>query len=207
MTTQPDHQISFVHPVTEQHCGCGCDLSQVTAYLDAERRQVFDLPPTLLEITEHRREHKTCPDCQRYHLVAFPREVNAPVQYCERVRDLAVLLNVEQRLPLARVQELFAGLTGYGINESIVQAAVARMYDKSETEEAITHQAVLKSSVAHGDETRARIAGRLHWVHGFSSLLHTLYVVCTQRGGAVINGGKSHLANYTGHLVHDCLNS
>ncbi|WP_420459379.1 IS66 family transposase [Neolewinella sp.] len=205
MSERPDHRI--IHPMTGPRCTCGCDLTTVSAHLDWERRQVFDLPPTLLEVTEHRREHKTCPDCQRLHLAPFPRDVNAPVQYGERVRSLAVLLNVEQSLPLARVQELFAGLTGYGISAATVQAAVARTYDKLEIEEAIIHQAVLKSSVAHGDETGARIAGKLHWVHGFSSLLYTLYVVYRQRGGAVINGPESHLADYTGRLVHDCLNS
>lgn len=205
MVARPDHQI--VHRVGDNRCTCGCDLTQVAAHLDWERRQVFDLPPTLLAVTEHRLEHKTCPDCERFHLAAFPAQVNAPVQYGERVRSLAVLLNVEQSMPLARTQELFAGLTGYGINESTVHSAVERTYDKLAEEEEIIHQAVLKSKVAHSDETGARIEGSLHWVHGFSSLLHTLYVVYKQRGGGVINGEQSHLADYTGRLVHDSLNS
>ncbi len=116
-------------------------------------------------------------------------------------------LNVEQSMPLARTQELFAGLTGYGINEATIHAAVERTYDKLEAEERIIHQAVLKSSVAHSDETGARIQGSLHWVHSFSSLMYTLYVVYKQRGGEVINGQQSHLAGYAGRLVHDSLNS
>ena len=182
-------------------------MRPVAAQLDWQRRQVFDLPPTLLEVTEHRLEHKTCPQCERLHLANFPQDVNAPVQYGERVRSLAVLLNVEQSLPLARSQEVFASLTGYGLNESTVQAAVERTYEKLAIEEQLIHRAVLDSSVAHSDETGARIDGSLHWVHGFSSLWHTFYVVYKQRGGPVINGPASHLADYTGRLVHDSLNS
>ena len=205
MVARPHHQV--VHPVSAQCCPCGCDLTGVAPELDWQRRQVFDLPPTLLEVTEHRLEHKTCPQCARFHLASFPLDVSTPVQYGERVRSLAVLLNVEQSMPLARIQELFVGLTGYGINESTVYSAVERTYAKLRVEEELIHRAVLASSVAHSDETGARINGRLHWVHGFSSLLHTLYVVQKQRGGAVINGEQSHLAGYTGRLVHDSLNS
>ena len=205
MVERPHHHV--VHPVMAQHCSCGCALGQVPAQLDWQRRQVFDLPPTLLEVTEHRLEHKVCPDCARFHLATFPSDVNAPVQYGERVRSLAVLLNVEQSLPLARIQEVFTSLTGYGINESTVHSAVERTYDKLALEEDLIHQAILDSRVAHSDETGARINGSLHWVHGFSSQLHTLYVVHKQRGGAVINGPESHLADYTGRLVHDSLNS
>ena len=201
----PDHRV--VHPVAHPQCGCGCDLSNLTDEGHWERRQVFDLPPTVLKVTEHRVEQKTCPGCGRLHLGGFPDGVTSRVQYGERVRALSVMLNVEQSLPLARIQALFAGLTGYGINESTVHAAVERMYDELAIEEQIIHQAVLDSPVAHADETGGRIAGCTQWIHGFSSLLHTLYVVCKQRGGEVINGPQSHLASFTGRLVHDCLNS
>ncbi len=113
---------------------------------------------------------------------------------------------MEQSLPLGRVQELFAGLTGYAINESTVYSAVERTYEELEQEEGIIHCAVLKSEVAHIDETGRRIAGSLHWLHGFRSLLHTLYVVSNQRGGAIINGPESYLTSYKGRLIHDCLN-
>ncbi len=85
---------------------------------------------------------------------------------------------------------------------------MGRTYDELAVEEKLIHQAVLKSGVAHSDETGARIEGSLHWVHVFSSLLHTLYVVHKQRGGEVINSRQSHLAGYSsGRLVHDCLSS
>lgn len=205
IVAHPGHRL--VHPIANQQCDCGCDLSNLADEGHWERRQVFDLPPTVLEVTEHRVEQKTCPACHRLYLGHFPAGVTSRVQYGERVRALSVMLNVEQSLPLARIQALFAGLTGYAINESTVHAAVERLYDQLAAEEQIIHQAVLDSPVAHADETGGRIAGCTQWIHGFSSLLHTLYVVCKQRGGEVINGPQSHLANFKGRLIHDCLNS
>lgn len=204
--SQPHH--TQVHPVQEAVCSCGCRLDAVAGDSDYwERRQVFDLPPTLLEVTEHRVERKTCPSCQRQHLGRFPVGVTAPVQYGERVRALAVLLNVEQSMPLARIQELFAGLTGHGINESTIHAAVERSFDTLAVEQDLIHQALRASPTAHADETGGRIAGKLHWIHGFGSAEHTLFVVREQRGGSVINGPDSHLAAFEGWLIHDCLAS
>lgn len=196
-----------LHPVSLQRCKCGHYLSEVTGQPDWDRRQVFDLPPTLLKVVEHTIECKTCPGCQRVHRADFPSGVNAPVQYGDRVRSLAVLMNVEHSLPLARIQEFFAGLTGYAINESTVQSAVDRLYDQLAEEEDIILQAIHNSKVAHSDETGGRIEGKTQWIHGFGSLLHTFYLVSKQRGGSVINGPESHLANYSGRLIHDCLNS
>ena len=196
-----------VHPLTSQSCSCGCSLQDVAAEDHWDRRQVVDLPPTLLEVTEHHVARKTCPACQKVHLADFPPAVNAPVQYGERVRALAILLNVEHSLPLARVQEVFAGLTGYALNESTVHTAVERTYDELATEEELIHQALLASSVAHADETGGRIGGKLHWIHGFGSSRYTYYQVCDKRGGQAINGSTSHLAGFKGRLIHDFLNS
>ena len=46
--------------------------------MHGDRRQVFDLPSTVLEVTEHRLERKTCPKCQRLHLGHFPARVVDP---------------------------------------------------------------------------------------------------------------------------------
>ncbi|KJE28814.1 zinc-finger binding domain of transposase IS66 family protein [Geobacillus kaustophilus] len=57
-----DHQV--LHRVT-QCKGCGHSLEHV-APLQADIRQVFDLPVVRMEVTQHEREVKGCPEC---HLV------------------------------------------------------------------------------------------------------------------------------------------
>jgi transposase len=185
-------------------CSCGCSLSGVKAKLVEEKRQVFDLPTQLLEVTEHRISVKHCVGCGQRHSGAFPDQVNAPVQYGGRVRALINLLNVEQSLPVGRVKELFASLTGYAVNQNTVIGAVNRMADDLEPDTAVIKEKILASAVAHADETGARIAGKLHWGHDLVTELYTYFFVSEKRGKIALNSVESITAEFTGTLIHDC---
>src|SRR5208282_6921900 len=77
----PDH-IAVHRLEVCPHCG-GRDLGQEPA-LNYESRQVFDLPPSLLQVTEHRAEIKCCPHCGEEGRAEFPAGVSAPAQYGPR---------------------------------------------------------------------------------------------------------------------------
>lgn len=57
---------------------CGTSLEQVEPS-NGERRQVHDIPPLKILVTEHQAEQTTCPCCGRKNRAVFPLEVRYPV--------------------------------------------------------------------------------------------------------------------------------
>jgi transposase len=63
-----------------------------------EARQMFDLPPLRLGVTEHRAERRRCA-CGTITCAAFPEHVRAAACYGPGVRALVCYLCVHQHLP------------------------------------------------------------------------------------------------------------
>ena len=73
------------HPV---QCGhCGADLRGV-APTTVERRQVVDLPPLALVVTEHQAATVCCPHCAQAPTAPFPAALAPGVQYGPQVLGL-----------------------------------------------------------------------------------------------------------------------
>ena len=196
-------KIEFCYPGL---CSCGHIFSGTESEL-TEKRQVFELPPPKLEITEYRIFKAMCPVCGQEQKGAVPPGVNAPVQYGDNVKALTVLLNVHYRLPYKKVRGLFNDLFGCPINESTIDKAGKKCYEKLEESEKIIKSKIIGQKVAHADETGIRVAGKLQWLHTATSVLYTYLFVHEKRGTGAIQSNKSILANYFGWLVHDCWGS
>lgn len=196
----PDHFV--LHRLEECTCGCGGSLREQPT-LREEKRQVFELPPQRLEVTEHRAEVKRCPRSGKIICAAWPHGVSAPVQYGPRFTAWLVYCRVQQLLPLDRISQLCADLFGHPVSEATIEAAL-RVTNASlapfQTE--VTHQ-LRRATVAHADETGLRVAGKLHWLHVVSTEHLTWYGVHPKRGREAIHHFDI-LPRFTGCLIHDC---
>ncbi len=88
MAATPD----MVVPHRPVACGqCGAALGAAPA-VAVTRRQVVDLPPLALVVTEHQAATVCCPQCQQPTTAPFPADVAAPVQYGPRLLGLGLYL-------------------------------------------------------------------------------------------------------------------
>ncbi|WP_073075376.1 IS66 family transposase, partial [Phormidesmis priestleyi] len=180
---------------------CGSSLSEV-AVEAWDVRQVQDLPPIGLSVTEHRAEVKCCPGCQSRNRGAFPVGVNSVVQYGASLKSLMGYLLDYQLLPSARVEELFADVFGCALSEATLYTSRERCFDELEPVEDWIFEQVASADVIHCDETGMRVKGRLWWLHVASTDGFTFYFVHTKRGKAALEA-MALLPTYEGISVHD----
>lgn len=122
--TQPDH--IRIHRL-DRCAQCQVPLGDV-AVCDYGKRQVFDLPPVRVEVTEHQAEIKMCPHCGGQSQAEFPPAVTQPVQFGTTLQAHRVYLNHAKRhlIPLARTVQILDDLYGQPVSEgTVVETAAA----------------------------------------------------------------------------------
>jgi len=198
LVAEPHH--TQVHPVTV--CpACAANLQEVEPW-GHERRQVFDIPPVQIEVTEHRAEIKVCPECGHQAKGHFPVEVSQPVQYGPRLKAQAAYLNSYQLLPWARTCELLGDFYHHTPAEALVQGANTAVANQIEPSLATIKQQLLASAVAHFDESGLRVEGQLNWLHVASTDQLTYYAVHPKRGQVGMQA-IGILPAFEGRAVHD----
>ena len=182
---------------------CGTALAQAKV-VTTERRQVVDLPEPQLEIVEHQALHKVCPRCQAVTAGTFPPEVTQPVQYGPRVKATAVYLQIGQFLSYERTVETLRDLFGVAPSEGTLTTAQATAYTRLEPIETAIVTALRQQAVLTVDESGARVAQALHWIHVAGADTLTYYARHAKRGyDAILALGI--LVGFTGRRVHDAL--
>jgi transposase len=195
----PDYVM--VHKVIGK-CECGKELEQLPLK-GLYRRQVFDIPEKLIEVTEHQIETKQCV-CGKIHEAAC--EVKGVTQYGVRIKALAVYLNQYQMVPYERVQELISDCFGVSISDWVLDNSNQNCYTELEHTEEMVKNALIKSEVIHNDETGLRCNKKLQWVHVSSTNTYTHFSIQEKRGSAGMNA-IGILPEFKGISVHDRFSS
>ena len=203
---QPD----LIHTYRAMQCQqCGLPLQgpgQVVA-----RRQVFDLPQPRLFVEEHQVLAHKCP-CGCVQTGHFPAGVDAPVQYGPRIQAQSILLNIDNKLPFAKIYQFWADLTGYGYNPATLTQAQTTLAHQLVPIQVHIGQQIRQARVVHFDETGLRVAGKLHWLHRSAAAvtctgLWTYLFIHPSRGQKALQSPESLFEGCINWLVHDCWSS
>jgi transposase len=180
--------------------GCGRDCRH-GAEVGVERRQVFDLPPIQVRVTEHQLITRRC-RCGTDTTAAAPDRVTAPVQYGPRILAIIVYLYVGQFLSKKRTANALADLFGVPVSDGTVASATRRAATDLHAFRAAVRHEIIHSPTVHFDETGLRVAGKLHWLHSASTAAFSLLHVHPRRGRDAMND-HGVLPAFTGRAVHD----
>jgi transposase len=183
------------------HC-CGCGDSLVGApEVGVERRQVFDLPPIEVEVTEHQLIKRRC-GCGVVTGGQAPAGVTAPVQYGARITAIALYLYIGQFLSKDRTAKALEELFGVPVSGRTVLSMAERAAGRLDGFLARACAEIAAAPVAHFDETGFRVEGRLHWVHSASTGTWSLITVHRKRGVEAMKVAGV-LPDFRGVAVHD----
>jgi transposase len=164
--------------------GCGAGLAGA-AQVGVERRQVFDLPPMRVRVTEHQIVSRRC-GCGATTCGVAPDGVCAPVSYGPRITAIVLYLYIGQFLSKQLAAQALSELFGTPVSSGTVAAMTERAADGLGEFTAVVRERIAGADVAGFDETGFRVDGKLHWVHCARTDKYTLITCHPKRGRAGI---------------------
>jgi len=182
-------------------CGTGLDGEDVWAQ---RRHQVTDIRPAPpAEVTEHVAQSKKCPWCGDVTEGELPPGVRARASFGPETHAQAVNLTCGNYVPSGRAAVLMAEMAGIRVSAgwiASVRAKAAALIESSGFMDLVA--GLLKEAEAvHADETPARAAGSLRYVH-LACTKWLTHMHTGDRSADSVDGGGV-LPGYQGILVRD----
>jgi transposase len=196
-TARPDREVPH-EPACCGRCGAGLAGRPVTG---VERRQVLDLPPVVVRVTEHQLIEREC-GCGHRTRAAAPAGADGPVQYGPRIAAIIIYLYTGQFLSKKRTAQALAELFGVPLSQGTVAGITARAAGRLDGFLERAREEIAASPVAGFDETGFRVEGKLHWVHCARTGRYTLLTVHPRRGTKAMEA-MGVLPSFAGIAVHD----
>ena len=184
-------------------CGCcGHDLSGEPVLGPVQKRQVFEAaPPPPPVVTEYQVAAKLCPECGEVSAGLAPAGVTGRAQYGPGVHARAALAVCANYLPVARAARLVAALTGVSVPAGFVAGVRGRAARLPGPFMDRVRELLRAAPVLYADETPARAAGKLRYVHVACTEFLTAMHTGDRTSGAIDAGGV--LPGYSGTIVRD----
>ncbi|TML42496.1 MAG: IS66 family transposase, partial [Actinobacteria bacterium] len=123
-----EHRVDeFVDHYPDSCQGCGHEFADDEKVPSRRpgRRQVAELPPTTVVISEHRAQRLRCPACQRKTAARFPADVAASL-FGPRLQAAVVTLTARNRVSRRDMSELARELFGIRLSVGTVDAICRR---------------------------------------------------------------------------------
>jgi transposase len=199
MAAKPDRIESY--PV--RRCShCQASLEEV-AVKQVEKRQVYELPPLRLIVTEHPAEVKCCPCCGRTTQAEFPAGVTQLAQYGPGFKAVLVYLNQQHFIPLERVGEFCEDVFQHSVGEGTIVDANAQVAETVQpVQERARRHLIETEETVHFDESGLRVQGKLYWIHSASTERVTCYHADPKRGQEGMDRAGI-LPKRSGNSMHD----
>jgi transposase len=200
LAVDPDERLEFPPAVCR---GCGAGLAGVPV-LGQRRHQVTDIaPPPPPKVTEYVAQAKACPCCGTVSEGVLPAHVRARASYGPEAHAQAANLACGHHVPIARAAVLLGQLGGVAVSSGWmagIRGKAAALIGASGFAGRV-RDLLAQAPALFADETPARAAGGLRYVHlactAYLTLMHT-----GDRSGEAIDAGGV-LPGYAGILVRD----
>ena len=201
LVDDPDEIVDYL-PACCRGCGGGLGAAVPVGVV---RRQVTDIAPAVATVTEHRLHQRRC-GCGQITTAAGPVGVAAPASYGPNLRAWVVYALVFQHIPVARVVELVADLSGARPSAGWVCQVLRDTAAALVEVEQLIRTLLTAAHILHVDETGAKVTGARWWLHVAATEKLTTYHLDRSRGRSAITE-LGVLTGFDGVLVHDCWGS
>ena len=162
----PERVDEFVEHWPRRCQGCAHEFAG-TEQIDAAepaRRQVAELPPIAVRVTEHRLHRVCCPGCETLTTAEAPAA--ARWAFGPRLQAAMVTLTVRNRVSRRAATELARELFGVELSTGAVDAILERAGDALAAPHTRLEQEIKQSPVVNIDETGWKTEGERRWLWG-----------------------------------------
>ena len=183
-------------------CPC-CQDKYSLEEISYQTKQVLDIPPLKMEVTEHKFYKYKCTCCGNIWIDEKIKGLPQEVQYGERLKSLVTYLNVYQLIPYKRLVDLLQSVFKHKISQGSISNFNKEISGHLDS---FIHELkkgfAAKDQLVHCDETGVIVDGQLKWTHVYSDSKKTYLEIHDKRGRSAIDQ-IGILPKMKGTLIHD----